>query len=103
MILLKNAKMIRRDNELATVDLLLRGGKIERIGSIEPDENWDVVDCKGRLVTPGFIDPHVHLREPGFTHKETIETGTRAAIKGGYKYFCHAQCKSLSGYGRADE
>ena len=84
MILLKNAKMIRRDNELATVDLLLRGGKIERIGSIELDENWDVVDCKGRLVTPGFIDPHVHLREPGFTHKETIETGTRAAIKGGY-------------------
>lgn len=85
MILLKNAKMIRRDNELATVDLLLNGDKIERIGSsLEPDGNWDVLDCQGRLVTPGFIDAHVHLREPGFTYKETIETGTRAAIKGGY-------------------
>lgn len=85
MILLKNAKMIRRDNELATVDLLLSGDKIERIAScIEAEKNWDVLDCKGMLVTPGFIDPHVHLREPGFSHKETMVTGTRAAIKGGY-------------------
>lgn len=85
MILLKNAKMIRRDNELATVDLLLSGDKIERIASsIEAEKNCDVLDCKGMLVTPGFIDPHVHLREPGFSHKETMVTGTRAAIKGGY-------------------
>lgn len=85
MILLTNAKMIRRDNELISADLLLQSGKISRIASqIGPEAGWNVIDCNGMLVTPGFIDPHVHLREPGFTDKETIRTGSRAAVKGGY-------------------
>lgn len=85
MILLTNAKMIRRDNELISADLLLQSGKISRIASqIGPEAGWNVIDCNGMLVTPGFIDPHVHLREPGFPDKETIRTGSRAAVKGGY-------------------
>lgn len=85
MILLKNANMIRRDNELAAVDLLLNGDRIEAMApSMEADPAWDVLDCSGMLVTPGFIDPHVHLREPGYTRKETIATGARAAVRGGY-------------------
>src|SRR5699024_3355229 len=44
--------------------------------------------CKGQLVTPGFIDVHIHLREPGGEHKETIATGTRAAARGGYTTVC---------------
>lgn len=85
MILLTNAKMIRRDNELISADLFLQSGKISRIASqIGPEAGWNVIDCNGMLVTPGFIDPHVHLREPGFTDKETIRTGSRAAVKGGY-------------------
>lgn len=43
-----------------------------------------MIDARGKLVCPGFIDLHVHLREPGFTHKETIATGSRAAARGGF-------------------
>ena len=49
-----------------------------------PTEGSEVIDAKGLLVSPGFIDLHVHLREPGGEHKETIETGTLAAAKGGF-------------------
>lgn len=48
------------------------------------DEVDEIIDCSGLHIFPGFIDPHVHLREPGFEYKETIETGTKAAAKGGY-------------------
>ena len=48
----------------------------------------EVIDGKGMLLSPGFIDVHVHLREPGGEHKETIETGTQAAAKGGYTTIC---------------
>ncbi|HSL86225.1 MAG TPA: dihydroorotase, partial [Bacteroidales bacterium] len=51
---------------------------------IEDMAGEEVYDAKGMLVTPGFVDIHVHLREPGHEHKETIRTGTRAAAKGGY-------------------
>ena len=43
-----------------------------------------MIDCTGLIVAPGLVDMHTHLREPGFEHKETIETGTRAAAIGGY-------------------
>lgn len=65
-------------------DLLLEDDKIARIAEgIEPGDH-QCINVNGHVVVPGFIDMHVHLRTPGFEYKETIETGTRAAAKGGY-------------------
>src|SRR5581483_8256587 len=61
-------------------------GAIERVtaaGGVVP-KGADVLDLAGRVVCPGFIDIHVHLREPGFEYKETVATGTRAAAAGGF-------------------
>src|SRR5699024_9825989 len=46
------------------------------------------INCEGKLLTPGFIDVHIHLREPGGEHKETIKTGTEAAARGGFTTVC---------------
>ncbi len=48
------------------------------------DENVRVIDAGGKVVAPGLVDPHVHFRDPGFTYKEDIETGARAAARGGF-------------------
>lgn len=68
-------------------DVQIAGGVIERICEPEeaaPAESDEVIQAEGKLVSPGFIDMHVHLREPGYEHKETIASGTRAAAKGGF-------------------
>jgi dihydroorotase len=68
-------------------DLLIENGKIVAIdapGKIPATRAARTLDAKGAWVTPGLIDIHVHLREPGFEYKETIETGTRAAVQGGF-------------------
>ena len=85
MILIKNAKIVKKENRTAIVDILIEGGKIKEI-SRGIDENLvkKVYDAKEKLTLPGGIDVHVHLREPGFKEKETILTGTRAALRGGY-------------------
>lgn len=85
MILIKNAKIVKKENRTAIVDILIEGGKIKEI-SRGIDENLvkKVYDAKEKLTLPGGIDVHVHLREPGFEEKETILTGTRAALRGGY-------------------
>lgn len=83
MYLIKNAKIVVCGNETKIVDILVEDGKIKRIADlIEGDV--DTYDANENLVIPGGIDVHAHLREPGFTHKETIKTGTLAAAKGGY-------------------
>lgn len=70
-----------RDEE---ADLLIDGGTIAALGpGITPPRGAKVIDGKGFLVLPGFIDMHCHLREPGFEYKETIASGTAAAVKGG--------------------
>ena len=70
-------------------DLVIRDGKIEsvgeRVGSVEDAE---VIDCKGAIVSPGFIDVHCHLREPGREDVETIASGARAAAAGGFTAVC---------------
>ena len=70
-------------------DLLLRDGRIAAIG---PDlvhaSGAEVIDCRGKLISAGFTDLHVHLREPGYGYKETIRSGTRAAAAGGYTTVC---------------
>jgi dihydroorotase len=66
-------------------DVLIDGSKIERIGRNLPADGARVVELpRGQVVTPGLIDIHVHLREPGQEHKETIATGTAAAVAGGF-------------------
>lgn len=86
-ILLKNATCFI-SNELVANDVLIDDGKIKKISSSISDEQAKVIDCKGNLLTPGFIDVHVHLREPGGEHKETICSGTAAAARGGFTTIC---------------
>jgi dihydroorotase len=70
-------------------DILIVDGRIEKLGKdLSADRSFDVVKLKGKIVAPGFIDMHVHLREPGFEHKETIETGCAAAAAGGFTAVC---------------
>lgn len=74
----------------APMDILLRDGRVAEVGppntiSGNPDEKFD---AKGLIVAPGFIDLHVHLREPGQAYKETIATGTAAAAAGGFTSVC---------------
>ena len=75
----------------ATADVLLADGRIAAIsarrGELAP-AGATTVDCEGRLVVPGLVDPHVHLREPGGEHKETIATGAAAAVAGGFASVC---------------
>jgi len=70
-------------------DLLIVDGSIEKVGKdLSADKSFQVVSLKGKIVAPGFIDMHVHLREPGFEHKETIETGCASAAAGGFTAVC---------------
>ena len=68
----------------ANRDVLIENGFVTRIGEHLEAEGARVVDAGNAIVAPGFIDMHVHLREPGQTHKETIATGTAAAVAGGF-------------------
>jgi dihydroorotase len=69
----------------AVLDVLLADGRVARVGQgIDAPEGAEVVDASGMIVSPGLIDVHVHLREPGQEHKETIRTGARAAAAGGF-------------------
>lgn len=84
MILLKNGRQINESNELVAVDLLVKDGIIIEMNECIENTEAQVYDLAGKLVSPGLIDVHVHLREPGYERKETIETGTKAAARGGY-------------------
>lgn len=74
----------------APMDLLLRDGRVAQVA--EPDEIRgsadEIINASGMIVAPGFIDLHVHLRQPGQSHKETIATGTAAAVAGGFTSVC---------------
>lgn len=71
------------------MDILIVDGRIEKMGkSLSADKSVQEIHLKGKLLAPGFIDMHVHLREPGYEHKETIETGCRAAAAGGFTAVC---------------
>ncbi|MFQ5928963.1 MAG: dihydroorotase [Acidobacteriota bacterium] len=65
-------------------DLLVEKGKVAALGEIRAKKSWEVVDACGWIVAPGFVDMHVHLREPGREDKETILTGSQAAAAGGF-------------------
>jgi dihydroorotase len=76
----------------ALADVLIRDGRIESVGTGIADafanETMERFDASGAIVAPGFIDLHVHLREPGIEHAETIESGARAAAAGGFTTIC---------------
>jgi len=86
-ILIKNGRLIDpatdRDEK---VDILINGNRIEKIdGEIsQTDAGAQVIDATGLVIAPGLIDVHTHLREPGYEYKETIRTGTQAAVRGGF-------------------
>ncbi|MGF7046181.1 dihydroorotase [Paenibacillus sp. DS2015] len=88
--IIMNASVLNEQGMQEVKHIILEDGVIKTLldGHIEVAnlqlEASEVVDAKGKLVTPGFIDMHVHLREPGFEHKETIESGSRSAAKGGF-------------------
>jgi dihydroorotase len=69
-------------------DVLIRDGRIESIGTGIRENGITRIDAAGAIVAPGFIDMHVHLREPGIEYAETIETGSRAAAAGGFTSIC---------------
>lgn len=68
----------------AVLDVAIRDGQIHAVGLDLASEGFESVECEGLILSPGLVDLHTHLREPGFEHKESIETGTRAAAVGGY-------------------
>ena len=66
-------------------DILVEDGKISKIErNIPPTGEEEIIDARYMVVAPAFVDPHAHLRDPGFTHKEDIESGSRAAVFGGF-------------------
>lgn len=88
-LLIRNGTIIDPSQSLELRgDVLIRDGRIELIGKSLAAEGAEIFDATGLVVAPGFIDIHVHLREPGFEYKETIETGARAALAGGFTAVC---------------
>ena len=85
-VLIRGGRVVDPSQEIdAVLDVLLDGGRVARVGeNVEASDGTDVIDASGLVVTPGLIDVHVHLREPGGEHKETIASGARAAVAGGF-------------------
>ena len=92
MLLIKNGRVLDpASNTDALKDVLLKDGRVKEIappGKLPVDSGVEAFDASGLVVAPGFIDMHVHLREPGQENSETIETGTLAAARGGFTAVC---------------
>ncbi|MDR0929926.1 MAG: dihydroorotase [Oscillospiraceae bacterium] len=80
--------LVYRNGALRPLDVLIAGETIARIAPAIDAPGAARYDLRGRVLSPGFIDLHVHLREPGYEYKETIATGTRAAAAGGFTTIC---------------
>lgn len=76
--------LIYKEGKLIYQDIVIEGDKI--IAIADDLNQGEIIDCHGLLIAPSFMDPHVHFREPGFTYKETIKTGSMAACRGGYTH-----------------
>lgn len=88
-ILIKNGRLVDPANNIDKImDVLISDYRISKVSENIDCDADDVIDASGLAVMPGFIDLHVHLREPGFEYKETIATGTQAAARGGVTSIC---------------
>jgi dihydroorotase len=89
-LLIRGGRVVDPANGVdAELDVLLQDGKVARLGArLAAPAGATAIDATGKLVCPGFIDIHVHLREPGQEYKETVATGTRAAAAGGFTAVC---------------
>ncbi|MGH7664761.1 MAG: dihydroorotase [Gemmatimonadaceae bacterium] len=90
MLLLRGGRIVDPSRQMdAKGDVLIAGDSIREVApAVDPPEGVEVIDCSRRIVAPGFIDAHCHLREPGREHVETIATGARAAAAGGFTAVC---------------
>ncbi len=86
-LLIKNARVIDISQDF-TGDIYIKDGLINEIGRDINKEKVEVLDAEGKIVMPSFIDTHAHFRDPGLTWKEDIETGSKAALRGGYTGVC---------------
>lgn len=86
-IILKNTKILNEQGDLVATDIKIVDGLITEIAN-NIHSDGEVIDAKGLFVSAGFIDVHVHLREPGLEYKETIHSGSMAAAKGGFTTIC---------------
>ena len=85
-LLIKNGVLVGPNGSRAA-DILVKDGLIEEISAdIQPENEVQVLDAKGKTVMPSFADMHVHLRDPGFTYKEDLESGIKAAVNGGFTH-----------------
>ncbi len=88
MSLLLTGGAVFRDGKFQNMDISIDQGRIVSVSPSLPREGASVIELHDRLVVPGFVDVHVHLREPGFSYKETVFSGTAAAAAGGYTAVC---------------
>ena len=86
-MIIRNGKVVLKDNVIEA-DILIEDGKITKIDENIPANGTKEIDATGKHIFPGLIDMHVHLRDPGFEHKEDIESGSKAAVKGGFTQIC---------------
>lgn len=88
-LLIKGGRVVDPANDIdAVMDVMIEDGLIKAIEVNILDRDGIIIDAAGKIVCPGFIDMHVHLREPGFEYKEDIASGTRAAAAGGFTTIC---------------
>ena len=81
-LVLKGGTVCNHDGVGAS-DVGIRNGRIAALGDVDSSQAAEVIDARGLTILPGIIDSQVHFREPGLTHKEDLETGSRAAVMGG--------------------
>lgn len=85
MLLIQNARVMDpKTNTDKVADVLVEDGKIKEIGIVPVTDEMEIIDANGLILTPGFIDVHVHFRDPGQTRKEDLVTGSKAAAAGGF-------------------
>ena len=88
-LLIKGGRVLDAANGMDTTgDVLIEDGAVKAVGANLEAAGAMVLDAKGLVVAPGFVDLHTHLRDPGFEYKETVETGTQAAARGGFTTVC---------------